>query len=106
VKEGMDVVKRHFRSQVRSGVVPSERDLAKFVKSKKLLVKARELRDIRRKFKFTSVFERIKARPRAFAKNSHSKYGQVQVDLGFYRERWKNFNGGARGNEDAREESL
>ncbi len=98
--DGERLLESHFLRSVRKGEVPSYEDLRMYCKSRGLSVPRASLREMRRKFKFLGVFERIKGRPPGYLKNLFPKYGQVQCDLAFYREGWRKHNGGVKGEEE------
>ncbi len=97
----MDQVRRFFLSAVGKGTVPSVGDLKRFCDSKRISLSRVELAGLRRRFSSTAPFERIKDKPPAYLKNLFPKYGQVMIDLAFYRERWRRHNGGCIGEQYA-----
>ncbi len=88
-----------FDKSVRRGQVPDLQALKKFAASKGLGIPHRKLREWRRRSRAAAVFERIKSRPPGYVTNQHPKYGQVMMDLAFYKEKWRRFNAGAKGEE-------
>ncbi len=101
----------HFLKLARKGVIPSLEDLGRYNKARKLGLSSDYLRGLRRRFDFSAPFQRVRTRPPAYLKNLHPKYGQVMVDLAFYRSEWKRHNGGVKGERKMRqmqreEESL
>ncbi len=90
-------LERYFMRSVRQGRVLSLQDLQLYIKRNGLHVKSEYLRHLRRRFKATAIFERIKTRPPAYMTNAIPRLGQVQVDVGFFHERWAKFNRGYKG---------
>lgn len=78
----LEVVKRHFLSNLLIGIVLTTPELAKFCKSKKLNVPMKNLRRLRRFWKFTAMFETPRAKPK-YMSASILKYGTLMCDIGF-----------------------
>ncbi len=96
-EKGLESVRRHLIKEVKKGVIPSVEDLAKFARSKRIEINKRELSGLKRRVRALGPYERVKNARKAFFSNLHPRYGQVMVDLAFYRGRWRRHNGGAIG---------
>ncbi len=96
-KKAEERLKAYFMKKVRGGVVLGTAELKAYLKRAGLNVSWKYLEKLRRQFKASAIFERIKGRPPAYMTNSIPRFGQVQVDLAFYQERWARFNKGYKG---------
>ncbi len=92
-----ELVDAFFLRRVKKGGAPDLEALQKFAKSKGLSIPIQDLREWRRRFKSTAKFERVKSKPPGYMTNQHPRYGQVMIDLAFFMEKWRKFNGGAKG---------
>ncbi len=96
-EDGDSVLDAFFLRSLRKGAAPDWKALQKYARSKSLAIPDHRLREWRRRFKSTAPFERVKSNPPGHMTNQHPRYGQVMIDLAFYKEKWGRFNQGSKG---------
>ncbi len=90
----MKELSRHYFKSVKKGVVLSTKSLLEYSRQKKWSYNLKEIQKIKRRFPKLAAFERTRDRPPAYVKNLFPRYGQLMIDLAFYREKWKRSNQG------------
>jgi len=87
----LELLKRHFLSNLHVGIVLGYKELVLYVKNKRLRIRKSVIRSLRRRWKFTAMFLKPKHKP-AYMSASIMKFGIIMCDLGFFPDSYRKHN--------------